>query len=508
MGSSDSDAGDSLPRVYSLFESPLSDDAIIEKLLLRIESILGAQPRETFSAGTRLTSSGQVVEDITLILSGRVALMHQTPSGNEIVMHEESTGRIIGLMAVSEGRRALLDAVTTTQVRAVQLTVEQLNSATQGNAEISQLVATLFIRSLDRRLRRAEELHIDNAELSKQLGVERKNLANALSNLEEARTELMAQERLASLGSLSAGVAHELNNPVAAIERVSEYLVHDVIALLETAPDKKWAKLAMSALTDGLESKALSSRHERAMRKEFTEVTGDESLAMRLALGGIRDTKLARKAAKGAGIEIDSVLQAASIGAGLRNLGSASERITDLVSSLRSYARPDGDKITEVSIHQSLEDSIRLLPHKLSAIRITRDYDDAPTVMGYHGQLAQVWTNLVTNAAEAITDATEDTETTKEYLGTITIRTRSPRSGWVRVQILDDGPGIPSDVLPRIFEPRFTTKSGQVRFGMGIGLSVSRTIIGRHYGTMRIDTGESGTTVTVDIPTEAPKEQQ
>lgn len=508
MGSSDPDARDSSPRVYSLFESPLSDDVIIDKLLLRIESILGAQPRKTFPPGTRLTSSGEHVQDITLVLSGRVALMYETPSGNEIVMHEESTGRIIGLMAISEGQTALLNAVTTTSVEAVQLTMEQLNSAVEGNSEISLLAATLFIRSLDRRLRRAEELHITNAELSRQLETERRNLASALSNLEEARTELMAQERLASLGSLSAGVAHELNNPVAAIERVSEYLADDVIALLETAPDRKWAALAISALADGLESIALSSRQERELRKEFTGATGDGATAMRLALGGIRDPELARKAVKGSGIELESALQAASIGTGLRNLNSASGRITDLVSSLRSYARPDGDSIAEVNVNQSLEDSLRLLSHKLSGLRVVRDYDDVPSVMGYHGQLAQVWTNVLTNAAEAITEAAESSGENEGDLGSITVRTLSPRPGWVRVQIADDGPGVPPDVLPRIFEPRFTTKSGQVRFGMGIGLSVSRTIIGRHYGTMRIDTGESGTTVTVDIPTEAPKEHQ
>ena len=127
--------------------------------------------------------------------------------------------------------------------------------------------------------------------------------------------------------------------------------------------------------------------------------------------------------------------------------------------------------------------------------------------MGYHGQLAQVWTNVITNAAEAILEVAGNPESTESStLGTIAIRTSILRPGWIRVEIIDDGPGVPEDVMPRVFEPRFTTKSGQVRFGMGIGLSVSRSIVGRHYGTMRIKTDDSGTSVTVDLPTAAPKE--
>lgn len=110
-----------------------------------------------------------------------------------------------------------------------------------------------------------------------------------------------------------------------------------------------------------------------------------------------------------------------------------------------------------------------------------------------------MWTNILTNAAEAIVEAAD------QKPGVITIRTSEPTPGWLRVEITDNGPGIPDSILPRIFEPRFTTKSGQVRYGMGIGLGVTRTIVGRHHGTMRIHTGADGTTVVVDLPT---KEEQ
>lgn len=500
----------SVARMWSLFDQPYTDTEIIEKILGRIEETLGKQPRITVSKGVHLTTKGAWQEEVTLILKGSVALIHEMSTG-DIVMHEESTGRIIGLLAVSEGRRALFNAVTTSEIVGVRLTVEQMNLAIEGNPEITLMVATLFIRSLERRLRRAEELHIENVELSEQLEMERASLATALKNLEEARTELSTQERLASLGALSAGVAHELNNPMAAIQRISEHLGEDVEQLLETAPNAKWSSVATGVLRGAIQSQSLSSRAERQLRREMVEATGDPVLAQRLVLAGIRDPEIARKLKKRSD-SLEGAEKAASIGTQLRNLRSASTRITELVSSLRSYARPDGDTVRDVDLHENLDDAIRLLSHKLADMEVKRSYEDLPRLECHPGQLAQVWTNLLTNAAEAADEeadrAEAETGERPDPIGKITIRTSSPRAGWLRVEIVDDGPGIPQEILPRIFEPRFTTKSGQVRFGLGIGLGVARSIVGKHRGTMRICTDANGTTVVVDLPIEAPQEEQ
>lgn len=503
----------SIPRTSSLFDQPLSDSQIIEKVMRRIERSLGQQPRITLPEGVHLATKGAWLEEVTIILKGSVALIHESPTG-DIVMHEGSTGRIIGLLAVSEGHRASFNAVTTSEVVGVRLTVEQLNLAVQGHPDITLLLATLFIRSLERRLRRAEQLHIQNAELSDQVEAERAQLAAALVNLEDARTELSAQERLASLGTLSAGVAHELNNPMAAIQRISEYLGEDVASLLETAPNAKWSGAALTAMRSGIEAPAWSSREERKLRRKLTKITGDPAVAQRLALAGIRDPDFAKQLKRRSGITLEGAEQAASIGTQLRNLRSASQRITDLVSSLRSFARPDGDHIPGVDVHASIDDAIRLLSHKLANITVKRNYAKLPTLTGHPGQLSQVWTNILTNAAEAIMDEAErrPAESSKtggsKAIGKIKVKTRSPRPGWIRVEITDDGPGIPEKILPHVFEPRFTTKSGQVRFGMGIGLGVTRSIVGKHHGTMRIRTGSDGTTVVVDLPTKAPEEEQ
>ncbi len=494
----------SAQRASSLFESPHSDSVIIEKVLDQIEMSLGKQPRIIFPPSTRLTIKDQWVDEVTLILDGRVALIHESPGG-DIVMHEESTGRIIGLLAVSEGRKALLNAVTTTEVKAVRLTVEQLNKAIEARADIALLVATLFVRSLDRRLRRAEQLHIENAELSEQLATERSQLRTALSNLEDARTELVAQERMVSLGTLAAGVAHELNNPLAAINRITDYLRQDVTTLIEGSPGEAWASSVLAIMSDALDAAALSTREERHLRSELTKITGDAQIAQRLSLSGIRDTQLVRGLSKKDGLSLDEAEKAASIGTHFRSLSSASERITALVASLRSYARPDGGPSVPVDVRQSLDDAIRLLSHKLDAVDVVRDYSDVPQVAGLPGQLAQVWTNLITNAAEAIIGEATTANTT---LGTITIRVHAAQPGLVQVEIKDDGEGIPEDVLPHVFEPRFTTKAGQVRFGLGIGLGVSRSIIGNHHGTMRIQSTKEGTSIVVDLPSWAEAEEK
>ena len=240
-------------------------------------------------------------------------------------------------------------------------------------------------------------------------------------------------------------------------------------------------------------------------------------------LAGIRDPDLAGQLKRRSRFSLENAERAASIGTQLRNLRSASVRIAELVSSLRSYARPDGAPVPACDVHENLDDALRLLSHKLDGITVVRHYSDIPPIECHPGQLAQVWTNLLTNAAEAIMEAAEDAEdgpggvqegrgrgshSEGEPVGTIEIRTGEPTPGWLRVEIADDGPGIPESILPRIFEPRFTTKSGQVRFGMGIGMGVARSIVGKHHGTMRIETGPAGTTIIVDLPVRIPKEEE
>lgn len=470
-----------------------SDLEIVHRIVELADELLGYQPRVHHPPNTRLTTEGERVEEITLALSGQVALEMRSDVG-DVTMHRSTTGRLIGMLALTSGRNAFFTSRTTTNVVAVQLTFEQMNYIWSHNSEIPSLVAALFVRSFDRRLRRSEDIQIEQVELTAELERERANLAQALRNLEVARAELMSQARFASLGELAAGVAHELNNPMAAIERIGDHLYDDVHALTSTAKDQKWARRVLAAMDAAHGAASLTTREERRIRRELEAVTGDRATAQRLVLAGIHDPGFAKEVLRSRGIDLETVELAASIGTGLRNISTATHRVTELVASLRSYARPDGDPITNVDVHVGLDDTLRLVSHRLLNVEVERDFHTIPHITGNPGQLSQVWTNLITNAAEAMADQP----------GARIRITTGVEGGNVTVAIADNGPGIAPDIQKNMFEPRFTTKGGQVRFGMGIGLSVVRSMVTRHGGHIRVDTGPSGTTFTVSLPIAGP----
>ncbi|WP_255315566.1 ATP-binding protein [Trueperella pecoris] len=487
-----------------------SDLEIAHRIVELADELLGYQPRVHYPPDVILTAQGKRVEEITLVLSGQVSLEMQSGIG-DVTMHHSTTGRLVGMLALTSGRDAFFTSRTTTNVVAVRLTFEQMNFIWSHNHEVPSLVAALFVRSFDRRLRRAEDVQIEQYELTAELERERANLALALRNLEAARTELMSQARFASLGELAAGVAHELNNPIAAIDRTADHLYDDVRALLgggrgsgsgrDLDRGRGWgrghravAQRVLAAIEAAHGSASLTTREARAVRRELEEITGDRGLAQRLILAGLHDPAFARDIIRG-GLSFDTAETAASIGTGLRNISTATRRITELVASLRSYARPDGDPITDVDLHTGLDDTLRLVSHKLLNIDVERDYHSLPPITCYPGQLSQVWTNLITNAAEAMAEQAD---------ARITIRTGYTDAKHIVVAVTDNGPGIPPDVQRNMFEPRFTTKNGQVRFGMGIGLSVVRSIVSRHGGSIDVDSSPAGTTFCVILPIAGP----
>jgi two-component system, NtrC family, sensor kinase len=473
----------------------LDDREVADRLTRALDEALGPRPRLVLRPGTRLTRQGAEVNGVYVVRAGSVALDRVTVVG-EVRLHHRSTGPVIGLLSLAEQRLAFFTSRATTQVEVVHLTVEQLDVAVQESSAVAAALAAGAVRALAARLRRAEQLQVQKRQLNRELEDERRRLSEAYAALETARLELVEQARFATLGELAAGIAHELNNPVAALSRAASFVAEDIAALLASHPDGA----ALGEVVEAARTRPPPRpAQERAARRALAEDLGDESLARRLTALGVTDPDRARELLGGRGASdrrrLELVERAAGLGTAVRNLDVASARIAELVASLRSYARPDAAAAVEVDLHDTLEDTLRLVAHRLVGIEVERDYADLPPVRAHPGQLGQVWTNLLVNAAEAL-----------EAGGRVEVTTEHVAPERVRVRIHDDGPGIPDEQLARIFEPRFTTKDGTVRYGLGLGLPIARRVVEAHGGTITIGSGPDGTVATVELPVDGPDE--
>jgi two-component system, NtrC family, sensor kinase len=481
------------PDSEFLREMELDADDVTRQMLASIERVLGPRPRLRLPAGVRITHQDQPVDAVLMVLRGGVALDRATRVG-DLRLHHASTGPVVGLLSLAHQRRAFFTARTTTEVEVVHLSIEQLDRSLREDPDLGAALAAVSIRALARRLRRAEQLQVEKIELNRTLDGERQRLREALTALEQARMDLVAQARFATLGELAAGIAHELNNPVAALERAASYLAEDLAQVLATHPQGELADVALRSARD---RPPRSTAEERRLRRSLEPVTEDRDLARRLVAAGVSDPDTARQVLAADADLLGLLEAAAGIGGAVRNLELASRRVTDLVSSLRSYARPDGDPLDDVDVHAGLDDTLRLTAYQLRGIDVERRYGELPPLRCHPAQLDQVWTNLLVNAADSLAGS-----------GRITITTDRPDDEHVRVRIVDDGPGIDPEVLPRVFEPRFSTKQGTVRFGLGLGLGIAKRVVDDHGGRLTLTSEPGRTEACVVLPVAGPPDDR
>jgi signal transduction histidine kinase len=321
------------------------------------------------------------------------------------------------------------------------------------------------------------------------------------------------REKLVALGSLSAGLAHELNNPAAAEVRAAQALREritearraivsfadevdtatfaEIVALQGSAAERARVSSQLSALDAGDREDELGQRLANA------GVTRAWDLSPTLVAAGV-DEDWVERVVSLAGSHVEDVLAwmvaALDIDNLVEELASAASRITTLVGAMKKYSRVDPSAMEAVDVHEGIENTLVILQHRLKhGMEVVREYDpDLPKVPAYPGELNQVWINLVDNAVDATNGK-----------GTLTVRT-ARQADWVLVEIADDGPGIPPELQRRVFEPFVTTKD--VGKGTGLGLDISyRIVVRRHHGDLRVTSSPGDTRFQVRLPVRQPE---
>jgi signal transduction histidine kinase len=427
-----------------------------------------------YAEGEYLFTENDIVDSFYVVLEGKV-LISRKGENETVATHPpgEFTGQLVNLSGKGSRHRARAALPS----RILEIPARSFQNLASENPEIGDV----FISTLARRMR-------------------------------QSQAWLRQQEKMAALGKLSAGLAHELNNPAAAARRAAEDLREESLKAQRSAlaHDERFTHVQREhladlerELTEGSRTPVLLDPLEQSDREDkltdWLEDHGVEDafeLAPTLVAAGLDAERLDALAEGPESLNNEALAGALGwLGATLilvtlaDEVGQSTGRISELVRAMKEYSHMDKTATREVDVREGLESTLTILAHKLKkGVTVEREYAEGlPKICAHGGELNQVWTNLVDNAVDAMDGS-----------GKLKVKTSRDGGEHVLVEITDDGPGIPRQIKSRIFEPFFTTKG--VGEGTGLGLDIVRRIVRGHGGEIRVDSTPGETSFKVRLP--------
>jgi signal transduction histidine kinase len=463
------------PKPKDLLQQIQAFDTFSEIPPEALQWMIDASEYHLYKKGEALFRPGDAVDHMQIIVSGQYVI-RATRGGQSLELGVFETGYITGVLPFSR--------MTHTQAEGIAL---------QPTYTL-ELHRQHFTEMVNRSYALTQEL-----------------VARMSDRVRDFTSQRFQTEKLMALGKLSAGLAHELNNPASAMVRNAQELYQKV----HSTPEKFKAIMTMGITpgqTDQINtilfgkiqeapslSLSLMEREERLDDMldwlEDHGVEGAEDIAETFADFGMTVEELSRVEKIVGEQPLPSILwwleSTLSLERLVEEINEASNRISSLVRSIKDYSHMDrGLALEPVDIHEGLKSTLTMLRHQLKGkqIELVQDFcQSAPAVQGFAGELNQIWTNLIVNAVDAMSPG-----------GQLIVRTYPDRQ-YVCVDIEDNGSGIPEEDQTRIFEPFFTTKP--MGEGTGMGLDIVKKIVDRHKGKITLDSKPGRTVFTLCFPT-------
>lgn len=444
----------------------------------QLQWLIDRAEERAFSANEIINQPGAPIDHLMLLLDGRIRIESPNGGGDDVAVYENYS--VLGVLPFSRLVKAVARVIADKSTRTLLLHRDQFRSMAHECYELTEAL----VHQMTTRVR-------------------------------DFTRQAQQNEKMASLGRLSAGLAHELNNPVAAVVRSADTLKEHLRATPDAFKTIMHLKLTdqqvdsvNEAIFRKIDQKPLNGSAHRltlmersSQEDEVTDWLDDHGVDDFMDLAGplvefgfttddldwmlerIGDENLAGVT----GWLVDNLVTEKLV----RDISDASQRISTLVSSIKNYTHMDrGAGKTEVNVPEGIQSTLVLLDHKLKSkhISVTLDLpDNLPHVCGWPGELNQVWTNLIDNAIDALPDG-----------GQLTIGSRPDRETFVLTKIIDNGSGIPADIQDKIFDPFFTTK--EIGKGTGLGLDIVQGIIKRHNGSINVKSIPGNTEFSICLP--------
>ncbi len=425
--------------------------------------------RLTLKKGDILVRQGGYNDRLYLILSGTLAAYVANPDGKEFKLFEASKNMFAGVYSFfSRTFTSLATVVAEDTCSLAYITRDQAVMDKSRGTSLFEQFMSVVVTNLAHRQQHEQQIAFEKERMLK---------------------KLVQSKKMASLGQMAAGISHELNNAISVLDRNTQWLSLRMEDILESPEQKKYFK-------QGLRQGRVSSRALRKQSRRFARMLSlDEETARKAAEVQLQARDRKKLPPQTIKKDVSRIHRYWELGATFHDMKIASGLASSVVRSVKALASHQAERKPGIDVNNSIKEALSLLGSPLRKVDLTLNLKESLSLMtAAPGELVQVWTNLIRNAVESM--AAADQEKRRLFIQS------KYGQGFIWVSIIDNGPGIPSQIFPKIFQPNFTTKEKGLEFGLGLGLTIVERLVSEYGGDITAKSKPGRTEFTVKLPVE------